>query len=87
MKERNEGMKGEKKEGSNEAKYLGRKGGRMGGKGRRMGKKEIVRRRKIDVGEINIKKRQAIFDGKNLYKELGKNNSNQEYEIKDTSLP
>lgn len=37
MKERNEGMKGEKKEGSNEAKYLGRKrgrmGGRMGGKG------------------------------------------------------
>ena len=26
-------MKGEKKEGSNEAKYLGRKRGRMGGKG------------------------------------------------------
>ena len=59
----------------------------MGGKGRRMGKKEIVRRRKIDVGMINIEKRQAIFDGEDLHKELGKNNRNQEYEIKDTSLP
>ena len=62
-------------------------GGRIGGKGRRMGKKEIVRRRKIDVGEINIEKRRAIFDMKNLYKELGKNNRKQEYESKDTSLP
>ena len=78
------------REGREDGMEGGWDGGRMGGKGGRregreegregrMGKKEIVRRRKIDVGEINIEKRQAIFDGQDLYKELGKNNRNQEY--------